>query len=124
MYNLEKAKEFWPECDNVKRFKLEGWAVRLKKRLLAVFVLSLPGLAQNVVTNPSASQNIVQPVNTSFSANNLAFWRIATPSWTWSYTDSGGSLGNLTVPGSVTLTLPCTSIAPCPLGIDTASAAN
>lgn len=82
----------------------------------------------NVSTAPVAAQNVVQPavtgVSTPFSANNFAFWRVVTPSWNWAYTDSAGSLGNLTAAGSKTLTLPCTTPAPCPLGIDTTSAAN
>lgn len=42
-----------------------------------------------------------------------------TPYWNFSFTDSGGSLGDLTSAGaSKTLTMPCTATAPC-LGFDT-----
>ena len=85
----------------------------------------------NVSTTPpvNTDQAIVQEANpsgvsTKFSANNFANIRYVTSSWTWAYTDTGGALGNLTTPGSVTVTLPCTSLAPCPLGTDTNSAAN
>lgn len=82
-----------------------------------------------MVTNPTSSQNIVQPassgVSTQFSTNNLAKIRYVTASWNWSYTDSGGSLGNLTSAGSgLTLTFTCSSGTPCPLGIDTSGNAN
>jgi hypothetical protein len=85
----------------------------------------------NVSTAPSTAQNIAQPCtgspcqSTQTSTNNLANIRYVTASWNWSYTDSGGSLGNLTSAGSgLTLTLPCTTSAPCPLGIDTASSSH
>ena len=80
------------------------------------------GGAGGVSTSPAASQNIAQPAGTQFSTNNLANIRYVTPSWNWSYTDSGGILGNLTTAGSgLTITLTCTTSAPCPLGIDVAS---
>jgi hypothetical protein len=75
-----------------------------------------------VSISPATNQNIAQPAGTQFSTNNLANIRYVTPSWNWSYTDSGGILGNLTTAGSgKTITLTCTTAAPCPLGIDVAS---
>ncbi len=80
------------------------------------------GGAGGVSITPAASQNIAQPAGTQFSTNNLANIRYVTPSWNWSYTDSGGILGNLTTAGSgLTITLTCTTPVPCPLGIDVAS---
>jgi len=70
---------------------------------------------------PVAAQNIIQPCSgspcqsTPFTMNNQNFVRNVTPSWNWSQSPSD----NLTVPGAVTIHL-----APCPLGIDTNSAAN
>lgn len=67
-----------------------------------------------VLTSPGANQNIIQPVGTEFSANNLANIRYVTPSWNWLQTDTAGSIGNLSVAGSAkTLTL-----TPCPIGLD------
>lgn len=77
----------------------------------------------NVSTTPAGAQAIIQPasggVSTQFNANNFANIRYVTDSWRWVQTDSAGSIGNLSAPGSNTLTL-----TPCPLGIDVNSAAN
>jgi hypothetical protein len=62
----------------------------------------------NVSLGPSATQPIVQPVATSFSANNLANIRYVLPSYNWSRNPTGGLVAN--TPATVTL-------APCPLGI-------
>jgi hypothetical protein len=78
----------------------------------------------NVNTAPAAAQPIVQPLGTAFTANIDNNIRYVTSSFNWSYVDSGGSLGNATVPGAITFTLPCTTSKPCPLGIDTASASH
>jgi len=68
--------------------------------------------AQNVVTNPTSSQNIVQPVGAQTSTNNLANIRYVTPGWNWSQqpTNNLGTAGNNTV-----------NLSPCPLGIDTSN---
>src|SRR5579862_1121014 len=68
------------------------------------------GGSGNVSTTPAASQNVVQPVGTQFSTNNLANTRYVTSSWNWleSPTD------NLSTAGSNTIHL-----SPCPLGLDT-----
>jgi hypothetical protein len=81
-----------------------------KARLL--FVVSLIGtcLGQNVVVNPTSSQNIVQPVNTQTSTNNLDGIRYVTQSDNWSQSPSGTLTAG--TPATVTLT-------PCPVGIDT-----
>jgi hypothetical protein len=68
-----------------------------------------------VSTTPSANQNIAQPADTQFSANNLANIRYVTASWNWTQSPSD----NLATPGSNTIHL-----SPCPLGIDTSSASN
>jgi hypothetical protein len=79
----------------------------------------------NVSTAPAGAQPIIQPCtgspcqSTPTSTNNLADVRVVTSSWNWAQTDVSGSIGNLTTPGSNTLNL-----APCPLGIDTNSAAH
>jgi hypothetical protein len=82
----------------------------------------------NLLSNPPGSQHVNNPFVTSstteFDTNNLAFYRYVTAWWNWNYTDSGGSLGNATSPGSITFTLPCSSGTPCPSGIDTNSAAH
>ncbi|HXJ90785.1 MAG TPA: hypothetical protein VMS18_28505 [Candidatus Binatia bacterium] len=69
----------------------------------------------NVSTAPVASQNVVQPVGTQFSINNLANARYVTSSWSWVQTPSD----NLGTAGSNTIHL-----SPCPLGIDTSNNAN
>jgi hypothetical protein len=69
----------------------------------------------NISTNPSANQAIAQPEGTAFSANNFANIRYVTGSWNWAQTPAD----NLSTAGNVTIHL-----APCPLGIDTASSAN
>lgn len=72
----------------------------------------------NVSTAPGVGVNqpIVQPVNTTFSADSLAFWRIVTPSWNWAQTPAA-DLSSAGAGKTITLT-------PCPKGIDTASAVN
>ena len=81
------------------------------------------GTAGAVLLAPSGAQNLVQPVSgtgtTPFNVNNQSNLRWVTPAFNWSYTDSGGSLGNLASAGTnLTITLPCTGGAPCPEGID------
>lgn len=77
----------------------------------------------NVSTNPAGAQPIIQPgsggSSTIFSVNNFGNVRFVVPAWNWSQTDAVGSIGNLSVAGSSTLTL-----TPCPLGIDTTPAAH
>ncbi|HUO13630.1 MAG TPA: hypothetical protein VMX38_01490 [Verrucomicrobiae bacterium] len=69
----------------------------------------------NVSTTPAASQTIAQPEGTQFSTNNLANIRYVTASWNWSQNPSD----NLGTAGSNTIHL-----TPCPLGIDSNSAAE
>jgi hypothetical protein len=76
---------------------------------------SLPGGVGGVSVSPSASQNIAQPAGTQFSTNNLANIRYVTSSWNWLQSPAD----NLSTPGAHTIHL-----SPCPLGIDTNSAAN
>lgn len=76
---------------------------------------SLPGGVGGVSVSPSASQNIAQPVGTQFSTNNLANIRYVAASWNWLQSPTD----NLSTPGAHTIHL-----SPCPLGIDTNSAAN
>lgn len=73
------------------------------------------GGSGSISTNPTATQAIAQPEGTQFSTNNLANIRYVTASWNWSQTpaDNLGAAGNNTI-----------HLAPCPLGIDTNSAAN
>ena len=68
--------------------------------MLITWVLAPVALfGQNVVINPTGSQNITQPVSsgvtTQFSANNIAGARYAVASYNWLQTDSMGSIGNL-----------------------------
>ncbi len=76
---------------------------------------SLPGGVGGVSVSPSVSQNIAQPAGTQFSSNNLANIRYVTASWNWLQSPTD----NLSTPGAQTIHL-----SPCPLGIDTNSAAN
>lgn len=92
--------------------------MRLRTIVAGVMLLhSLPLLAQtNVVTNPVGSQDIVQPVNTQTSTNNLGGIRYVTAIYRWSQSP----VADLSVAGAgKTITL-----APCPLGIDTSAGAN
>ncbi len=82
----------------------------MKKCLLISLLVSFPAFAQNVVTNPAGSQNIVQPVNTSFSANNVAGIRYVVTDYNWSQAPSSPST---IVVGSNTVTL-----SPCPKGLN------
>jgi len=66
----------------------------------------------SVSVSPSASQNIVQPVGTQTSVNNLSNIRYVTASMNWSATPGG----SLTAGVQATVTL-----APCPVGIDTSN---
>ncbi len=65
-----------------------------KECLFAVLLLSAQALGQNpVYQNPVASQNIVQPPGTIFSANDYAGILYVVPSvmggYNWSQTPSG-----------------------------------
>jgi hypothetical protein len=95
----------------------EGKPMLLKTSALLVLAFPVGIWAQNVVTNPTASQNIVQPVNTSFSANNYAGVRYLTNSYNWSQSPSSPASLSAGVPATVTLT-------PCPIGIDTSNNVN
>ena len=68
------------------------------------------GAAGGVVTGPSASQNITQPVGTQLSVNNLSGIRYVTPADNWSASPTGSLVGG--TQATVTLT-------PCPEGVDT-----
>jgi hypothetical protein len=81
---------------------------------LSISIRAIAQTPHNVVTNPTSSQNIVQPSNTNFSANNYAGIRYVTSSYNWS--QSPTSPATLTGGTSATVTL-----TPCPLGIDTVS---
>lgn len=70
----------------------------------------------NVSTAPVTTQPIVQPINTTFSADSFAFFRYVTPSWNFSQSPAA-DLSSAGAGKVITLT-------PCPKGIDTASAAN
>jgi len=70
------------------------------------------GGSGNVSTAPSVSQNVVQPVGTQFSINNLANVRYVTASWNWLQSPSD----NLAAAGNNTIHL-----SPCPLGVDTSN---
>ncbi len=76
---------------------------------------TLPGGTGGVSLSPSSSQNIVQPLGTQFSTNNLANIRYVISTWNWLQSPSD----SLSTPGSHTIHL-----SPCPLGIDTNSPAN
>ncbi|HEV2397774.1 MAG TPA: hypothetical protein VGS27_12585 [Candidatus Sulfotelmatobacter sp.] len=69
----------------------------------------------NVSTTPAASQNVIQPAGTQFSANTLANARYVTASWNWLQTpaDDLSTAGNNTI-----------HLTPCPLGMDTTNNAN
>jgi hypothetical protein len=69
----------------------------------------------NVSTTPAASQNVIQPAGTAFSANNFVGARYVTASWNWGQTpsDSLGTAGSNTI-----------HLSPCPLGIDTSNNSN
>lgn len=73
------------------------------------------GGSGNVSTTPAASQHVIQPAGTQFSANNLANARYVTASWNWLQTPSD----NLGTAGSNTIHL-----SPCPLGMDTSNNVN
>lgn len=80
--------------------------------------------ASSVLTGPGATQDIFQPLVTGVTSpltiNNLNNIRFVDGRWNWSFTDSAGSIGNLTTAGTgLVLTLPS-----CPAGIDTNSTAN
>jgi hypothetical protein len=68
------------------------------------------GAAGGVVTVPSASQNITQPVGTQLSVNDLSGIRYVTATDSWSVSPGGSLVGG--TQATVTLT-------PCPVGIDT-----
>ena len=66
-----------------------------------------------VVTSPSGSQNVAQPVGTSFNDNTFNNVRYVTPSDNWSQTVTG----NLATPNSGQTI----NLSPCPLGINTSN---
>ena len=68
------------------------------------------GAPGGVVSGPGASQNIIQPVGTQLSVNNLSGIRYVTGTDNWSVTPSGSLIGGT----QATVTL-----SPCPVGIDT-----
>jgi hypothetical protein len=75
---------------------------------LVGLVLSGVLLAQNVVTNPTGNQAIVQPAGTTLSTNSLSSIAYVTPSDNWSQSPSGSlSAGS----GQVI------SLNPCPRGL-------
>jgi hypothetical protein len=76
---------------------------------------TLPGGTGGVSVSPSSNQSIAQPVGTQFSTNNLANIRYVTSTWNWLQSPAD----SLSTPGAHTIHL-----SPCPLGIDTNSAAN
>ena len=73
------------------------------------------GGSGNMSTTPVASQDVVQPVGTQFSTNNLANARYVTASWNWlqSPTDHLSTAGSKTI-----------HLTPCPLGLDTSNNPN
>ncbi len=81
-----------------------------------LFWLLLSGVAQgqNVVVNPTGNQNIIQPVNTQASANNLSSIRYVS-SYNWTQSPSGTITGG--IPNTVTL-------SPCPAGIDVSASST
>jgi len=89
----------------------------LIRSLTVPVIFSLFVYAQTVVTNPTTNQNIVQPVNTSFSANNYGSIRYVTASYNW--TQAPSSPASLTGGTQATVTL-----TPCPLGINTSNNIN
>jgi hypothetical protein len=87
----------------------------VRSEFLPVLIVLL-GLAQaqTVVVNPTSNQNIVQPVGTQFSANNLAGLIYVAPIYQWSQSPSGSlSFGSNTV-----------TLTPCPHGIFSFSSVN
>jgi hypothetical protein len=68
------------------------------------------GAPGGVVTGPSTSQNIAQPVGTQLNVNDQSGIRYVTPTDNWSVSPSGSLIGG--TQATVTLT-------PCPLGVDT-----
>jgi len=68
------------------------------------------GATGGVISAPSATQNIVQPVGTNLSVNNLSGIRYVAPTDNWSVSPSGSLIGG--TQATVTLT-------PCPVGVDT-----
>jgi len=77
---------------------------------IVLFITSLVAAvsAQTVVTNPTSSQNIVQPVGTQLSSNNVANIRYVTAAFNWSISPGG------TMTGGVPYTL---TFVTCPLGV-------
>ena len=65
--------------------KLMGFA------LVVAVSLTTAVLAQNVVVNPTSSQNIVQPAGTQTSTNNLGNIRYVTANYNWSATPTSPS---------------------------------
>ena len=65
------------------------------------------------MTSPSGSQNVAQPVGTSFNDNTFNDVRYVTPSDNWSQTVTG----NLATPNSGQTI----NLSPCPLGINTSN---
>lgn len=87
-----------------------------------LFLLTSQGLAQSTLEISSPRQ-IAEPA-TQQSPKKPTNIRYVTPSWNWFFTDSDGSLGDLTTAHAhVTLTLPCSQSSPC-FGIDTSSTAH
>lgn len=85
-----------------------------KMLLTSLALIGVSAFTQTVVTNPTASQNIVQPGTTSFSANNDAGIRYVTPSYNWTHAPSSPT--SLTAGVQATVTL-----SSCPLGVDTSN---
>ncbi len=81
----------------------------LLRIVLAVLLLSTEVSAQNVVINPTGNQNIVQPANTSFSANNYAGIRYVVTSYSWQQSFPSGISAGL---NTVTLNCPAGILAP------------
>lgn len=95
------------------RASARGCFARSVTSLLSVFLV-LPALfSQNVVTNPSSTQQIAHPIETRFEPDNFANIRYVTPLWNFSLTPTSPSTLSA---GSVIITL-----ATAPPGIDTAS---
>jgi hypothetical protein len=72
-------------------------------------------LGQNVVVNPTANQDIVQPSGTQLQTNNFDGIRYYDASWNWSNAPGG----TLTAGTPATITL-----ASCPRGIDTSGSGS
>jgi hypothetical protein len=83
---------------------------RKRVALLIGFLCTGVALAQNVVVNPTSTQDIVQPPATQLQTNNFDGVRYYDASWNWSNAPGG------TLTGGTQATITLTN---CPRGIDT-----